>query len=45
LRETDVRAVVTATMQRLRDAYPPSEKAVEGAAGAPETAEESRSYS
>ncbi|PCC37741.1 hypothetical protein CIK66_17790 [Brachybacterium alimentarium] len=28
LRETDVRAVVTATMHRLRDAYPPAEKAV-----------------
>lgn len=26
LRETDVRAVVAATVQRLRDAYPPSEK-------------------
>ncbi|WP_033326131.1 TetR/AcrR family transcriptional regulator [Streptomyces yerevanensis] len=45
LHEADVRAVVTATMQRLRDAYPPSEKAVEGAAGTPEAAEESRSYS
>lgn len=28
LRETDVRAAVTATMQRLRDAYPPSETEV-----------------
>ncbi|MFC9504169.1 TetR/AcrR family transcriptional regulator [Streptomyces sp. NPDC057002] len=45
LHETDVRAVVTATVQRLRDAYPPSEEAVGGAAGAPEAAEESRSYS
>ncbi|GAB3742184.1 TetR family transcriptional regulator C-terminal domain-containing protein [Nocardiopsis nanhaiensis] len=45
LRETDVRAVVTATMQRLRDACPPSEQAVEGAAADPEAAEESRSYS
>ncbi|WP_216355928.1 TetR family transcriptional regulator C-terminal domain-containing protein [Streptomyces sp. MP131-18] len=43
LRETDVRAVVTATMQRLRDACPPAEKAVGGRAGAPEAAEESRS--
>ncbi|WP_084723435.1 TetR family transcriptional regulator C-terminal domain-containing protein [Streptomonospora alba] len=45
LHETDVRAVVTATMHRLRDAYPPSEEAVEGAAGDPEAAEESRSFS
>ncbi|MFC3994865.1 TetR/AcrR family transcriptional regulator [Nocardiopsis sediminis] len=44
LHETDVRAVVTATVQRLRDAYPPSEKAVEGAAGAAEAAGESRSH-
>lgn len=35
LRETDVRAAVTATMQRLRDAYPPSETAVEVAAKRP----------
>ncbi|MDG4788967.1 TetR/AcrR family transcriptional regulator [Micromonospora sp. WMMD1102] len=33
LRETDVRAVVTATVQRLRDAYPPAGKAVEAVAG------------
>ncbi|MDT0446396.1 TetR/AcrR family transcriptional regulator [Streptomyces johnsoniae] len=45
LRETDVRAVVRATVQRLRDAYPPAGKAAEGAAGAPEAAEESRNYS
>jgi AcrR family transcriptional regulator len=30
LHETDVRAVVTATMQRLRDAYPPSENPSRG---------------
>jgi AcrR family transcriptional regulator len=35
LQETDVRAAVTATMQRLRNAYPPSETAVEGAAKRP----------
>lgn len=45
LHETDVRAVVTATLQRLREGYPPSEKAVEGATRAPESAEEPRSYS
>lgn len=33
LREADVRAVVTATVQRLRDACPPSEEAAEEAAG------------
>jgi hypothetical protein len=32
-------------MQRLRDAYPPSEEAVEEAARDPEAPEESRSYS
>ncbi|MEU6719680.1 TetR/AcrR family transcriptional regulator [Nonomuraea sp. NPDC046802] len=36
LREADVRAVVTATMERLRDAYPPAENDVEAAAGVPE---------
>jgi AcrR family transcriptional regulator len=35
LHETDVRAVVTATVQRLRDACPPSETAVEVAAKRP----------
>ncbi|WP_435108541.1 TetR/AcrR family transcriptional regulator [Nocardiopsis synnemataformans] len=45
LHETDVRAAVTATMQRLRDACPSSDKAVKGAAGDPAAAEESRSYS
>ncbi|MGW0551900.1 TetR/AcrR family transcriptional regulator [Streptomyces altiplanensis] len=44
LREADVRAVVTAALRRLRDAFPPSGEAVEGAAGAPEAAEESRSH-
>ncbi|MFC4562359.1 TetR/AcrR family transcriptional regulator [Nocardiopsis mangrovi] len=43
LHETDVRSVVTATMRRLRDAYPPSGKSVGGAAKDPEAAEESRS--
>jgi hypothetical protein len=32
LRETDVRAVVTATMHRLRDAYPPFEETASAAA-------------
>ncbi len=36
LRETDVRAVVTGTMQRLRDAYPRSGEATDGAAEVPE---------
>jgi hypothetical protein len=31
LRETDVRDVVTATVHRLRDAYPPVEEASEDA--------------
>nr|WP_238356611.1 TetR family transcriptional regulator C-terminal domain-containing protein [Kribbella italica] len=31
LRETDVRAVVAATVQRLRDSYPPVEEAAEDA--------------
>ncbi|MBR8744740.1 TetR/AcrR family transcriptional regulator [Nocardiopsis sp. MG754419] len=44
LHETDVRAVVTATLQRLRDAYPASDKAAEGTAGAPSCAEESRGH-
>ncbi|KJK33954.1 hypothetical protein UK15_38115 [Streptomyces variegatus] len=44
LREADVRAVVTAALQRLRDAFPPSSEAVEGAAGTPEATEESRSH-
>ncbi|MBK1786008.1 TetR/AcrR family transcriptional regulator [Prauserella cavernicola] len=39
LRETDVRAVVMATMHRLRDAYPPSEAAVESAAREPAAAQ------
>lgn len=43
LHETDVRALVTATMQRLRDAYPPAGNAVAGAAGDPGAAEASRS--
>ncbi|WP_026929819.1 TetR/AcrR family transcriptional regulator [Glycomyces tenuis] len=41
LHEKDIRAVVTATMHRLRDAYPPSDEAVEGAAGGPEADEQS----
>ncbi|MDL5206353.1 TetR/AcrR family transcriptional regulator [Streptomyces sp. ALI-76-A] len=44
LREADVRAIVTAALQRLRDAFPPSSEAVEGAAGTPEATEESRSH-
>lgn len=44
LREADVRTVVTAALRRLRDAFPPSGEAVEGAAGTPEAAEESRSH-
>jgi AcrR family transcriptional regulator len=44
LREEDVRAIVTAALQRLRDAFPPSSEAVEGAAGTPEATEESRSH-
>ena len=44
LHEKDIRAIVTATMHRLRDAYPPSESAAEGAAEDPEAAEQSRSY-
>lgn len=36
LREADVRAVVTATMQRIRDAYPSSEGPVDRAARDPE---------
>lgn len=39
LREADVRAVVMATMERLRDAYPPAGNDVEAAAGAREAAE------
>ena len=35
LRETDVRAVVTATMHRLRDAYPPFEESAAAAASCP----------
>ncbi|WP_107655825.1 hypothetical protein [Nocardia suismassiliense] len=31
LHETDVRAVVAATVHRLRDAYPPVEETAEGA--------------
>ncbi|GAB3462042.1 TetR family transcriptional regulator C-terminal domain-containing protein [Streptomonospora sediminis] len=45
LHETDVRTVVTATVQRLRDAYPPSGQAFEGTVGAPEAAEEPQSRS
>ncbi|GAA0978574.1 TetR/AcrR family transcriptional regulator [Nocardiopsis tropica] len=45
LHETDVRAAVTATVQRLRDAYPPFGEVVEGAARSPGAAEESRSCS
>lgn len=44
LREADVRAIVTAALQRLRDAFPPSSEAVEGAVGTPEATEESRSH-
>ncbi|ASO21097.1 AcrR family transcriptional regulator [Actinoalloteichus hoggarensis] len=36
LRETDVHAVVTATLHRLRDACPPSDDSVADAAGDPE---------
>ncbi|MEU5576362.1 TetR/AcrR family transcriptional regulator [Streptomyces huasconensis] len=44
LREADVRTIVTAALQRLRDALPPSSEVVEGAAGTAEATEESRSH-
>ncbi|MFJ8809972.1 TetR/AcrR family transcriptional regulator [Streptomyces sp. NPDC102490] len=44
LREADVRAIVTTTLQRLHDAFPPPGKAAEGATETPGATERSRSH-
>ncbi|MFF0739028.1 TetR/AcrR family transcriptional regulator [Streptomyces sp. NPDC004111] len=44
LHEADIRAVVTASLQRLRDALPPSGEALEEVGGTPGANEESREH-